>query len=234
MAVKEASLPYAYPCDTYMETILSNVLVRKTLQLVVNRYCKGEIRAIVAESQKVTAKSYPRLYSLVEDCKCTLGIKEKLEVYVTGRLGGINALTIGTDEDPIVLISRKALVSLTDGELKFLIGHELGHVQQKNLVCHTLKGILDEWTDSSEILGKVVADMIDVPLKQWHRCSEYTADRAGIICCKDINIVSSLFNKVSSVSEKEDPTAELFELAQAHPLYGHRIKELKTYIGTDL
>lgn len=99
-----------------------------------------------------------------------MNIDEVPEVYVTNQLKGINALSVGTDDAPIILISRKAMISLSDGELKFMIGHELGHIFQKNLMCHTIKGLLDKLNSKSEILGPIVSDLIDVSLKMVQMC----------------------------------------------------------------
>ena len=148
------------------------------------------------------------------------------EVYITNQLKGINALSVGTDNAPIILISRKAVISLSDGELKFMIGHELGHILQKNLMCHTIKGLLDNLNSKSEILGPIVSDLIDVPLNQWYRCAEYTADRAGLICCRHINTVQSLFLKMSSSIRTLSQFDSYKELGRCHPLYKNRIEKL--------
>ena len=79
-----------------------------------------------------------------------------------------------------------------------MIGHELGHILQKNLICHTIKGLLDNLNSKSEILGPIVSDLIEVPLNQWYRCSEYTADRAGLMCTRNIKFIESNFSKGDS------------------------------------
>lgn len=56
---KEAPLPYAYPCDNYMDSILSNSLVRKTLQLFADKYCKEQIQNIKSTGQLVGNSNYP-------------------------------------------------------------------------------------------------------------------------------------------------------------------------------
>ena len=153
------------------------------------------------------------------------------EVYVTNQLKGINALSVGTDDAPIILISRKAMISLSDGELKFMIGHELGHILQKNLMCHTIKGLLDNLYSKSEILGPIVSDLIDVPLNQWYRCAEYTADRAGYICAKSITHIRSLFGRLCNTTIKEtNQIARFFELSNIHPMYNNRINQLEQFI----
>ena len=228
---KDAPLPYAYPCDNYMDSILSNGLVRKTLQLFADKYCKEQIQKIKSTRQLVSKANYPQFYDILQSCYKSLNVEEIPEVYITNQLKGINALSVGTDNAPIILISRKAVITLSDGELKFMIGHELGHILQKNLVCHTIKGLLDTLNSKSEILGPIVSDLIDVPLNHWYRCSEYTADRAGLICCENISHIISLFSRLyNKVYLKPTAIEDYLELGNIHPSYYNRIKILEEYI----
>ena len=228
---KDTPLPYAYPCDNYIDSILSNGLVRKSLQLFVDMYCKEQIQKIKSTGQLVSNSNYPHFYDILQSCYKSLNVEEMPEVYVTNQLKGINALSIGTDNAPIILISRKAMISLSDGELKFMIGHELGHILQKNLMCHTIKGLLDNLNSKSEILGPIVSDLIDVPLNQWYRCAEYTADRAGFICAKNMVDVKSLFQRLCNSPIKAiAPISKYFELSNIHPMYSNRMNQLEQFI----
>lgn len=228
---KDTPLPYAYPCDNYMDSILSNSLVRKTLQLFADKYCKEQIQNIKSTGQLVCKVNYPQFYDILQSCYKSLNVEEIPEVYITNQLKGVNALSVGSDSTPIILISRKAVISLSDGELKFMIGHELGHILQKNLMCHTIKGLLDNLNSKSEILGPIVSDLIEVPLNQWYRCAEYTADRAGFICAKSITHIRSLFERLCNTTIKEtNQIAKYFELSNIHPMYNNRINQLEQFI----
>ena len=228
---KDTPLPYAYPCDNYIDSILSNGLVRKSLQLFADKYCKEQVQKIKSTGQLVGNSNYPHFYNILQSCYKSLNVEEVPEVYVTNQLKGINALSVGTDNAPIILVSRKAMISLSDGELKFMIGHELGHILQKNLMCHTIKGLLDNLNSKSEILGPIVSDLIDVPLNQWYRCAEYTADRAGFICAKSITHIRSLFERLCNNTIKEtNQIARYFELSNIHPMYNNRINQLEQFI----
>ncbi len=214
-----------------MDTILSNGLVRKTLQLFADKYCKEQIQNIKSTGQLVYQANYPNFYDILQSCYKSLSVKGIPEVYITNQLKGINALSVGTDSAPIILISRKSVISLSNGELKFMIGHELGHILQKNLMCHTIKGLLDNLNSKSEILGPIVSDLIDVPLNQWYRCAEYTADRAGLICSKSISYIKSLFSRLCNTTIKEtNQITRYFELSNIHPMYNNRINQLEQFI----
>lgn len=221
-------LSFAYPCDNYVNDILSNRMIRKTLQLFANKYYNEQIQNIKSSAQLVTRSNYPYLCDLLKNCYNSLNVQEAPEVYISSRLKGINALSLGSDNDPIILISRKAVISLTEGELQFLIGHELGHILQKNLMCHTIKGLLDKLNKKSEILGPIVSDLIEVPLNKWYRCAEYTADRAGLICCKDLDHVYSLIRKIAGI-ERISIAPSLMEIYRDHPYLDSRIKTLEEY-----
>ena len=226
-----SSLSYAYPCDNYIDSILSNGLVRKTLQLFADKYCKEQIQNIRSTEQLVNPSNYPHLYDILQSCYKSLSVEEIPEVYITNQLKGINALSVGTDSAPIILISRKAVITLSDGELKFMIGHELGHILQKNLMCHTIKGLLDNFNSKSEILGPIVSDLIDVPLNQWYRCAEYTADRAGLMCSKSITHIKSLFERLSNKAIlKTTAIEDYWELSNMHPSYYKRIRMLEGFL----
>lgn len=236
---KDDVLPYAYPCENYIKTILSNKLVRKVLQGTIDRFYSHQIEDIQATGQEVTSDSYPELYSIVNDCYERLNMVDKPLVMISPQLKGINALTVGTDKKPIILLSRKAVMQLCDGELKFLIGHECGHVLQQNLVCHTVKGLLDNLKNTSEIVGGMVDDTINMPLNQWHRCSEITADRTGLICCKDFDYAKQIFSGIGShfgefsYDTTKDSLQGLLELNCVHPMLKKRLLALEKFEKSD-
>ena len=214
-----------------MDVIFSNGLVRKTFQLFADKYCKKQIQKIKLTGQLVCNNNYPRFYDILQSCYKSLKVEEIPEVYITHYLKGINALSVGTDNAPIILISRKAVISLSDGEMKFMIGHELGHILQKNLMCHTIKGLLDNLNRKSEILGPIVSDFVEVPLNQWYRCAEYTADRAGIICAGNMSYVKSLFSRLCNSSiDEPNPISGYFELSNIHPMYNNRLNQLEQFV----
>lgn len=166
----------------------------------------------------------------MKHCCETLSIENTPKYYICPKLKGINSLTVGDDENPALLISPLAVANLSNGELSFIIGHELGHVAQKNLICHTVKGALDTISKWSDALGPIIADLIEVPLNRWYRCSEYTADRAGLLCCGNMQSALSVFAKASRQKKSISSIIVSYnELSCDHPTISNRIKELKKY-----
>lgn len=219
-------LPFAYPCENYMETILSIPRVKSMLESIVNDYYGHQIESIKKEGVPVTSTAYPHLYNTIKECYGRLNVWKQPEVVLTKQIRGINALSVGNDLKPMILLSMKSAICLPEGELKFLIGHELGHILQENMICHTVSGLLINLKKKSEILGTMIADLIEMPLKEWCRCNEYTADRAGLICCKDMQHVYSLMAKVRQY-ERKSMAPQLMELYKVHPFIDKRVEMLE-------
>ena len=224
----QKDIPFAYPCDNYIKTILSKNSVRNVLRQIVRKYDEEQVRFIKLEGKLVLGNNYPRLENILMSCCKILHVVDVPEVYVTNRLKGINALSVGTDKSPMILISPLAVARLSDGEMKFMLGHELGHVLQKNLTCHIVSGLLMNLKNRVEVLGGMVSDLLEVPLREWCRCNEYTADRAGLICCQNMSYVYSIMGKVR-VRGRASLISELTELYQDHPSLNKRIRMLEAF-----
>lgn len=225
---KKDGLPFACPCNNDIESILSIPKVKDTLEAVVDKYYGYQLEDITKEGIALTCSNYPRLYNTLEECCKCLDVQIRPKVILTKRIQGFNALSVGNDSNPMILLSMKSAVSLPEGELKFLLGHELGHILQKNMICHTVSGLLLNLKQKSEILGTMIADLIEMPLNEWCRSNEYTADRAGLICCKDMNHVYSLMAKVKRY-ERKSMAPQLMELYKDHPFIDNRIEKVNEF-----
>lgn len=221
---------YAELDDNYMGGLLDNPLTKSILRKVADSYYVDQLEELLNEAAELTSDTYPTLFEVIEHCCETLGIVNPPEIYVTGRMKGINALSLEVNGNQLILVGTK-VVCLSPSELSFLLGHELGHHQQGNLVCHTVSGLMDNLTNASEIFGPLLLDTIEVPLNRWCRRSEFNADRAGFLCSQDMDAVKRLFMRLGM---KEIPSvyARYRELETSHPLLETRWSTLQEYIAT--
>lgn len=223
-------LEYAYPCENYISIVVSNPASKYSLKKFFENTIQKELDKIINNSVEITKKSNLRVFGILQKCCDKLSIGQVPKTYICPQLRGVNSLTVGEDSNPILLISPAAIARLDNKELSFIVGHELGHIAQKNLICHTVKGALDTMSKWSDALGPIVAELIEVPLNRWYRCSEYTADRAGLLCCENLKSALSVFDK--SYCDKKY-TNSLFdsynELTCDHPTLSNRISELKKF-----
>ncbi|NJL10726.1 MAG: M48 family metalloprotease, partial [Calothrix sp. SM1_7_51] len=75
----------------------------------------------------VSPQQYPQIYAVGEDCAKRLGIGiPQIFVYFSPVLNGY---TIATDNvAPMIVLSSALVEALSEQELKFVIGHECGHI----------------------------------------------------------------------------------------------------------
>ena len=220
---------YAEWDDNYFGKFLNKSITKITLRKIADKYYGKQIKDIIKNSTEVTSSNYPQLFDVYNYCCNELGMYNKPKVFVTRRMRGINALSMEVLGEQLILISPKVTVMLSPEEQAFLLGHEISHHQQGNLVCHTANGLIDDFSRASEIFGPLFVDAIEVPLKHWCQYSEFNADRGGYICCEDIEIINRLFLKVGM---NPNPTSyeKYEEMETIHPLLYTRFRALKDYI----
>lgn len=227
---ENASAWYAEWEDNYMGGFLNNALTKTCLRKIADNFYGKELDEALEKATPITPSSYPMLNAIYEYCGEKLGMFQRPQAYITDSMMGINALSVEVKNRKLILVSRNVAAQLTPDEQAFLLGHELGHHQQGNLVCHTVNGLLNDLNDASELFGPIIADTMEVPLKRWCRCSEFNADRAGYICCEDIDSIFSLFRKALP-NVTHSASDEYRELSSSHPLLATRLKELNKYIS---
>ena len=220
---------YAEWDDNYFGELLNNKITKTVLRKVADTYYGKQLEDLLSEATELTSDSFPRLFDIFNFCCITLGVYCHPKAYVTGRLNGINAISLDVHGKQLILISSQAAVCLSTKEQCFLLGHEISHHQQGNLVCHTVNGLVDNFNNASSIFGPLVLDSIEVPLKRWCRQSEFNADRAGYLCCNDLETIKRLFIRLGMIS-MPSVYADYNEVGAAHPMLHTRWKALKDYI----
>mgnify|MGYP002624503853 CR=1 FL=1 len=223
------SIPdFAYPCDNYINSVMDSRLVRQTLRAIASKYYGNQIEEVIQTASEVTRQNYPNLYANYQHCCQTLSVTIPPKVFVTPILSGINALSVEVDDTAVILLSYMSVIALDEAEQRFLLGHELGHILQGHIVAHTVQGLLRDLNTLAELLGPIVTDLIDVPLNRWYRTSEFTADRAGYLCCGDISVVSHLFQRFAD-GTSTDAYGQYRMLSDAYPSVAIRLEVLTEY-----
>ncbi len=220
---------YVYPCDNDIARWLDTALVRGALRKIARHHFAKQIREAIDKGYVVTKSSFPSLFRVIEHCSERIVFPKEVSFVLTTRLKGANALSVENDGKGVVFLSNSAVTELDESELTFMMGHELGHIAQGNLSCHTIKGLIDNLKDSSMILGSFLADMVEVPLNKWYQCSEYTADRAGLLCCGNLNVALGLLNRIQETPADNLVANDYFELSSTHPFLRHRVQELRRF-----
>ncbi len=176
---------YAQIQGKVLETILKEAKVEKT-----ENYFKNILQG---HSFKVNEKLAPRLYESFLAVMNKLDFKESTEFYITNNpeLNAFAVSRLEQDESHIININSGLIDKVDDDELKFIIGHEIGHLISNNATI-------------AQLLDFVFVDQDQTPLLMqhkiavWDKLSELTADRFGFIACGKLDKVLACFFKMAS------------------------------------
>lgn len=150
------------------------------------------------EGINVTAKSMPQVYrQLLESCRI-LGMRE-IPSFSVDWWFGIGGFTVGEKHRRMVLQSG-TIDLLSPEELFFMIGHELGHMKCGHKRYHMLTEALYMPLVNSDL--KIWMSLIKMPLLNWYRYSDFTADRMGLLCCQDLRVALSTMIKMAGLPKK--------------------------------
>jgi hypothetical protein len=98
----------------------------------------------------------------------------------------INASCVGMAR-PFIVVTSRSVELFDDEELRYVLGHELGHLVSGHAVYRTMMAILTRLaTNIAWIpLGTIAIRVIIAGLYEWWRKAELSADRAGLLAGQD-------------------------------------------------
>jgi Zn-dependent protease with chaperone function len=205
----------------------------------------------LASSIRVSPRQYPRIHQLVAECATTLDVQPVPELYVQ-RDPIPNAMAVGLDK-PVIVVTTGLLDLVDEDGLRFVVGHEVGHVLSGHAVYQTMLLQLINIAASLQWLpiGAWGLRAIIMGLGEWHRKAELTGDRAGLLCGQDPQAalrvhaslagaenpdemdVSGFLDQASEYESSGDVRDSLLKLllitGQSHPLAALRAAELQKW-----
>ena len=198
-------------------------------------------------SFRVTSKMAPHIYDLCKKTEEALKFDEKIDYYIANN-NETNCMTIlrkSPEKNHVIIFNSGLIERFDDDELKFVIGHEIGHLITQN-------------TKLFEIIKFVFPDPEKIPLifrnkiSLWQRLSELVADRYGFIASPKLDKAISNFFKLSAGLDtsriKFDAQSYLEEIEKAleyfqkepfafhssHPINPVRVKAIKIFSESEL
>ena len=139
----------------------------------------------LATAIRVSPRQYPELHQLLSECATTLDLQPIPELYIQQNPMP-SAMTIGLDR-PIIVVSTGMLDLLDTDGVRFIVGHEVGHVLSGHAVYRTMLLQLIDLATAIQWLpiGAWGIRAIIFGLNEWFRKSELSCDRAGLLCSQD-------------------------------------------------
>ena len=151
------------------------------------------------EGINITDESLPKMHQQLVDACQILGVKE-IPTYSTDWEYAPYHFSNGEKHRRIVMMSGSADL-FTDAEMMFVLGHELGHMACGHKPYHMLLETF-YMPFVNDAAFKAWASIIKLPLMEWYRMSDYTADRMGLLCCQDINAAITTMIKKAGLPKK--------------------------------
>jgi len=199
-------------------------------------------QALLGQAAPVTRRDTPGLAALVAESAARLQVGS-VRVFVVPH-DTLNAYTFGLSSPKVVVLHSPLLRAMDGDELRFVLGHELGHVRLGHTWLNSLVGGM------AGIPSPFLASaLLAMAFLWWNRACEYSADRAGLLACGEPRKAISALVKLAAGAdartradleralrriEAEDDhlVGELGEVLATHPMTLRRIEELRRYASS--
>ncbi|GAA1851513.1 M48 family metallopeptidase [Microlunatus capsulatus] len=215
---------------------------------------RSERLLYLATAVRVSARQYPELHVMVTECATALDLPRVPELYVT-QDPHPDAFTVGTDRP--VIVTTTGMLQLLDADgMRFVIGHEVGHVLSGHGLYRMVLTQLVAISASVQWLplGAWGLRAIVLALHEWYRKAELSADRAGLLCTQDpaaaLKVHAALAGALhpddmdvagfldqareyQSSGDVRDSVLKLLQISgQTHPMAALRAAELQQWAAT--
>ncbi|HEY77614.1 MAG TPA: M48 family metallopeptidase [Dehalococcoidia bacterium] len=106
-------------------------------------YFQGDsILLALSRARKISRDDYPRLYNIVEEMKIASGLEKMPDIYIIDD-PALNAFATGRDPNKAsVAVTSGLLQKLNRDELQGVIGHEIAHINNRDVLLMAMCGVL--------------------------------------------------------------------------------------------
>ena len=206
--------------------------------------------AFQANAVRVGPNQFPQIWELYCDVCDTLDAPETYPLFVSQN-PVVNAGAYGMKE-PFIIVNSGTVALLSDRQVSYVLGHEVGHVMSDHVLYRTMTVLLMQLAQLGFPIVGLAARAILVALLEWSRKSELSSDRAGLLAIQEPDEVMSSMLKMAGGGKDEetslpefirqaeeyresgDVADQVFKvlnlLGQTHPFWVLRLSELRGWI----
>jgi len=196
--------------DKLKKVPLLPIVVRKFYEVGFDRwfYCMN-----MSMSVRCGPNQYPTLYRIMQESCKVLDMPEP-ELYLSSNPFP-NAFAGGV-ERPYITLRSGIVNNLTDEQLYYLMGHELGHIKANHVLYFSVGAVVTALLD---MIGRRTLGTSDVAsyalllaLYEWSRQAEFSADRAGLLVCQSLDLsIDALISLTAGTNRlSEEQSREAF------------------------
>ena len=171
-------------------------LVSKFYEVGIDRwlYCYN-----MSSTIRCGPNQYPTLYNIMRE-SCKVMDMPEVELYVSNN-PFTNAFAGGV-ERPYVTLRSSMIDTMTDEELYFIMGHELGHIKSQHVLYRSVGYLLFPLLD---LLGRRSMGATDdasyalfLAFFEWSRQAEFSCDHAGLLVAQSPQIATRSLIKLAA------------------------------------
>jgi uncharacterized tellurite resistance protein B-like protein len=181
--------------------------VRKALEKFEHRasgYGFRHRRTLLADAIRLNRRMAPQVSEALAHCRAQLGFDRPIEVFLRPDPNYNASCYKGRSGPLVIALSSRLVEDFTPAELRFVLGHELGHAVFDHFgIPMPITAMIED------VGGTLVSHATQLRLFVWCRAAEVSADRAGIVCAGDPEVGALAFFKMSSGLSRPVITADL-------------------------
>jgi len=143
---------------------------------------------------RITKEMTPKLFDLCVEVKDTLQFSDQIDFFVVNS-PEMNAFAIPSNYKEIphrIALNSTIIDKMDDDELRFVVGHEIGHLVTKTYKISQMMRFLFQDKEPNMLLKQ--------KFMFWEKLCELSADRFGLLANKNIEkAISSFFKLISGL-----------------------------------
>jgi heat shock protein HtpX len=129
----------------FLDSGTGGVIIALIIWAVMNlvAFFQGDsILLALSKAKKIKRDDYPRLYNIIEEMKIASGLERMPDIYIIDD-PALNAFATGRNPNKAAIaVTSGLLQKLNRDELQGVIGHEIAHVNNRDVLLMSLCGIL--------------------------------------------------------------------------------------------
>lgn len=204
-------------------------------------YSASQSHQAALRRQSRPVEQFPQVAELVEWTRRSIRAPQVQTMIVNSK--ELNAYTFGMTSPNVVVLYSRLFDVMDADEIKFVVGHEMGHVALGHTWLNTLLGGM---AGVPSTFGGMV--IFTLAFRWWNRACEHSCDRAGLLACGSLNKAITALVKLGSggaqtptelqqayeMLDKQDDSIsnQLTETLMSHPLIINRIEYLQAFTKT--
>ncbi|GAB1540334.1 hypothetical protein NUACC21_30030 [Scytonema sp. NUACC21] len=198
---------YEHPFDRKALVSLEKTPVLPLLLKKVNEYGIDKLlwMQIIGSDFKITTRNFPHVNDAFVEACTILDIAPLPELYLFRGTGYIQAYAVGV-EKPVVGINLEGMEWLSFEELLFLFGHQVALIKGKYLayqqLAYFMPVVKNLITSTTLGMGGLAANGLEIALYNWIVMSKFTADRAGLLACQNVNVAITALMKLGGLPDE--------------------------------